>query len=145
MQLLIALERILGFLTVAVPRNLHLVLVFMSNLALPYSSGTGTVFDSPEVDPHNKGTLACVSHSRPDVISRRLIKRGSFVAHRTMPCYQLIHVCVARNGRCSLAVVADRGPLHADIDLNKSLAKEVRHNGLETVQWKKIDAKDRRD
>ena len=94
MSLLLTLERCLGFFSVGVPPHLRLLFVLVANLSLPYDRGTGTVFDSPDVDPYNKGTLACVSHGRPDAVTRRFIKNGLYVAHRTLPCYQLIHVCV---------------------------------------------------
>jgi hypothetical protein len=108
------------------------------HLLVPYSHGTGTIFNAPGLDSHNKGTLACVSHKRPTRTFKEFIKDGHFVAHRTLPCYQLIHVCVTRNGKCSIAIVADRGPLHADMDLYKNLADDMEHNGMEEVKWKKI-------
>lgn len=132
------LERVLSFLALNVPQSLRVAVALTGHLLLPYSNGVGTIFNDPGLDPYNKGTLACVSHKRPNGAIKQLIKNGRFVAHRTLPCYQMIHVCVPRNGKCSVAVVADRGPVHADMDLYKNLADDVNHNGMEEVRWKKI-------
>lgn len=136
------LERVLGLLVSISTPSTKWIIAILSHFIMPYTFGVGTVFDSPTADRFNVGELACVSHNKPTVLAANMINRGLFVAHQKLPCYQFIHLCVPRNGRCTYAVVADRGPLHVDVDLYKNLALVLKHNGLEQVKWKKIFLKD---
>lgn len=72
------------------------------------------------------------------------------VAHRTWPCGSEIFVCAPRTGRCTYAIVGDRGPwgphrkLHAKhytalIDLAPLVAAAIGANGMESIlAWVRV-------
>ena len=100
--------------------------------------GLGTRFDLPASDPHNRGGHACRYPSRrvgQSAESRHLERLGHVVALWTAPCWAVLTVCVPRTGLCESATVADRGPVHAAIDLFSPLSRALRHNGREIVTW----------
>lgn len=82
-----------------------------------------------------KTHLACLARSKPPPKALVLIERGMIVAHKRMRCYTIITVCVSRTQKCAEAVVADWGPVHADIDLYAPLSRALKHNGDETAHW----------
>lgn len=92
------------------------------------AAGVGTVFDVSSRDaanPHHG--LACL-RDRP--LDR---DKDVLVAHRTLPCRSAVLVCVPRTGKCARAVVGDRGPRRALVDMTPLLARAVGHSGLEAV------------
>jgi hypothetical protein len=116
------------------------LLAILLTCVLTLFSGRGTTFDHPSRDPWNKmgskSHLACVSHRKPPTThAQHLIDLGLLVAHKTIPCYTVLSVCVPRTKLCSEAIVADWGPVHADIDLYVPLSKKIHHNGDERVTW----------
>jgi len=118
---------------------LSIVLSLTLSLSTAYH-GRATTFDHPSRDPWNTSGavthLACVAHGRTsDARVAELISREMIVAHKSMPCYSLVTVCVDRTMRCKLATVADWGPVHADIDLYAPLSRSLGHNGDEPVTW----------
>ena len=104
--------------------------------------GLGTRFAPPNMDATNTGSenqhMACLVRDRPNRKAIRLLWKGAIVAHRTLACMTEIELCVDRTGLCERAVVADWGPMHADIDIYHQLAKRLHHNGMETVTWRVI-------
>ena len=103
-----------------------------------FDVGRGTTF-SRRNDRHNHGRAACLSPRRlllRSPAAARLYRRGAFVAHRTAPCWSPVEVCSLASGRCRLAVVADRGPRRAAIDLDRRLAADLGHDGrLVSIRW----------
>jgi hypothetical protein len=100
--------------------------------------GVGTRFAPPSIDASNKGAdkhMACLVHDRPNREAVRLLWRGAVVAHKSLPCMTEIVLCVDRTQLCERAVVGDRGPVHADIDVYHKLSQRLRHNGKEAVTW----------
>jgi len=100
-----------------------------------YVIGNSTFYSSPEKDPYNSGPPACLHRRPPNAMAATLFKRELFVAHKSMKCYQMIHICLPRTNKCSYAVVGDWGPVHADIDLYETLAKKLGHTGYEKAEW----------
>lgn len=99
----------------------------MLALILYIKVGLATQFARPESDPANPSAfLACLRRDLNE-------KTDIVVAHQTLPCGQRINVCVLRTGKCVVAVVGDRGPVHALIDLAPATAKKLEFNGYETV------------
>ena len=97
-----------------------------------YSAGRATVFDRPEVDAGNVGGHACELGERVNArspLALRLYRAGLLVAHRSLPCWTVIALCLPRTGRCSLATVADRWPRRAAIDRPGDAAR--RQKGLD--------------
>jgi rare lipoprotein A (peptidoglycan hydrolase) len=87
----------------------------------------GTVFGSSKWDPGNPNSrLACYHREIDDA-------RDLVVAHNTLPCKTKVLIFNPRTGRTSIAHVGDRGPRHAGIDLSRRVARQLRHNGFETV------------
>ena len=116
------------------------VLAILLTCFLAVFSGRATTFDHPSRDPWNTmgrvSHLACVSHKRPPTSkARELIDLGLIVAHKKIPCYTILTVCVNRTQKCSEAIVADWGPVHADIDLYAPLSRKLLHNGDEIAVW----------
>lgn len=93
---------------------------------LPGHLGRGTSFAPPSVDRHNRGGFACQRHvTSPE--ARALFSDGAIVAHPTLPCASLVTVCSLVSFRCARAVVGDRGPVHALVDLWHVLARRLAH------------------
>lgn len=104
-----------------------------------------TIFGPPSEDRTNRGGFPCVGpmHQRlrpwtPE--ARDLFDRGLIVAATKLPCWTVIEVCVERTGICSRATVADVLPQKKwrsphDLDLWKTLARVLGHNGMERVKW----------
>ena len=116
------------------------MLAILLSCFLAIFSGRATMFDHPTRDPWNTmgriSHLACVAHRKlPTERIKKLIEMGLIVAHKKIPCYTLVQVCVNRTQLCSEAVVADWGPVHADIDLYAPLSKKLKHNGDERATW----------
>ncbi len=88
--------------------------------------GMGTVFGSSRWDASNPHSRLACSH-------REIDDRTLVVAHNTLPCRTRVWVYNPRTGRSAIAMVMDRGPRHALIDLSKAVAKRLRHNGRENV------------
>lgn len=103
-----------------------------------FDTGRGTAF-AVHHDRFNRGRLACLSPRRAKLqteASRKLFREGLFVAHRQAPCWSIVKVCSRASGLCERATVADRGPRHALIDLNRHLSRKLRHDGeLVLVQF----------
>lgn len=107
-----------------------------------------TIFGPPSEDRFNRGDFACVGPAHQKVRpwtpeARDLHERGLVVAATTLPCWTVIEVCVTRTGRCSLAAVADVLPQKQwrspnDLDLWKTLARVLGHNGMERVRWQLV-------
>ena len=52
---------------------------------------------------------------------------------RPWPCGATIRICNVRTGRCTLALVGDRGPRRALVDMTPGVARAIGHNGMENV------------
>ncbi len=88
--------------------------------------GLGTVFGPSATDRHNPDDrLAC--YRRP------LAPEDRVIAHPTLPCRAAVLVCLVRTDRCAWAHVGDRGPRRAAVDLSPALARDLGHDGYETV------------
>jgi hypothetical protein len=86
-----------------------------------------TVFGSSRWDASNpRSRLACFHRDIDD-------RRDFVVAHNELPCGTPLLIYSPRTRRAVVARVADRGPLHADIDLSPRVAEQLRHNGREPV------------
>lgn len=117
----------------------------MQTAALTTYLVLATVFGPPSEDRWNRGGHACAGPAHQKVRpwtpeARDLHDRGLVVAATTLPCWTVIEVCVPRTGRCSRAAVADVLPQKKwrspnDLDLWKTLARVLRHNGMERVRW----------
>ena len=59
--------------------------------------------------------------------------RDFVVAHRTLPCLSRVLVVSLRTGRAVVAIVGDRGPRRASIDLAPRVARAIGANGKELV------------
>lgn len=100
---------------------------------MPYVQvGTGTVYG-----PWGRDRLAG-QHAACDYPARRwqaspaalaLFQRGLWVASRSLPCWTPIRVCSFASRRCSPAIVSDRGPRRATLDLWHVLARRIAHRG----------------
>jgi rare lipoprotein A (peptidoglycan hydrolase) len=88
--------------------------------------GMGTVFGSSRWDKANPHSGMACNH-------REIDDRSLVVAHNTLPCRSRVWVYNPRTGRSAIALVMDRGPRHAMVDLSKAVAKKLRHNGMESV------------
>jgi hypothetical protein len=89
--------------------------------------GLATEFARPEHDSSNPSAhLACLGRELNE-------KRDIVIAHQTLPCGQRVNVCVPRTGKCVVAVVGDRGPVHALVDLAPATARRLGFNGYEPV------------
>ena len=89
--------------------------------------GFATEFARPEHDASNPSAhLACLGRELNE-------KQDVVIAHQTLPCGQRVNVCVPRTGKCVVAIVGDRGPVHALVDLAPVTARRLGFNGYETV------------
>ena len=87
--------------------------------------GLATTFSS--VDRWNPDPfLACLRRPLDD-------EHDLVIAHRTLPCRSRVLLCLPRTRRCVVAVVGDRGPVHADLDLAPAVRRRLRHSGREVV------------
>lgn len=103
----------------------HLILII--SLLGGSQFGLGTVFGHSSWDPNNPNPyLACYQH-------RVIDDRDLIVAHPTLPCGSRVWVYNPRTGHSVVALVADRGPRHAAVDLSTAVAKRIGHNGKEPV------------
>lgn len=99
----------------------------MLTLILYLNIGLATQFARPEHDPANPSAfLACLRRDLNE-------KADVVIAHQTLPCGQKVVVCVVRSGKCVTAVVGDRGPVHAMVDLAPATAKLLEFSGSERV------------
>lgn len=87
--------------------------------------GLATNFQA-EGDPSNPIPYAACLH-------RDLRNEDLVIAHRTLPCRSQVWIYNVRTKRSVWARVGDRGPRHADLDLNVAVTKALRANGWETV------------
>lgn len=103
-----------------------LAVAFAAWISSSVHVGVATRF-SAHGDPWNpRPFLACLRRDLDD-------SRDMLVAHPTLPCRSEVVVCIPRTGRCRRAVVGDRGPRRAAIDLSPRLSRELRHNGMEVA------------
>jgi len=111
------------------------LLAALLHLAHPVTLHTGiaTTFNIPELDPWNVGGFACEGRVKLTPLQRKLIASGAVVAHKTLDCGEVILVCVPRVASCALALVWDRGPRVALLDLWHDLSKLLKHNGKEPI------------
>ena len=100
------------------------VLLFFKTL-VTMQVGKATTFwahgDAQNPDPH----LAC--------LHRDLKDSDLVVAHKTLPCGSSVVVYNLRTNLATRAIVGDRGPRHAMVDLSRAVAKAIGSNGKETV------------
>lgn len=92
--------------------------------------GVGTTFDRAERDRFNPSSFAACLGRELDAA------RDQVVAHRSLPCRTRVLVCVLRTGACAHAIVGDRGPRHALVDLAPASLRALgrhRFNGHELV------------
>jgi len=95
----------------------HLIRVLLTLSTL--TAGRATVFWAAG-DPQNPDPrLACSGRPLDDT-------RDRVVAHRTLPCGSQVLLYNPRNGRSTIAIVADRGPRRAMVDLSKPTARQLR-------------------
>lgn len=118
--------------------TLILILLALASLR----SGLGTVFHANGDSGNPNPGLACVPFKDPAFAPgdarryrhRRLDDRMLVVALPVAyPCGALVWIYCPRTGRSAIAVVADRGPRHALIDMSRAVARRLRHNGHERV------------
>lgn len=103
----------------------------------PYKFGVATTFNHAAIDIFNKDEkFACIVKARNKINKKikEFLKRGHVVAHKHLPCWTEIKVCLGNN-KCLNAVVADWGPKRADIDLFHNLSRDLGHNGMELAYW----------
>src|SRR5258708_4689704 len=55
------------------------------------------------------------------------------VAHPSYPCKTKLAIYNLRNDKYTIAIVMDRGPRHALIDLSPAVANKIKANGMEMV------------
>lgn len=119
-------------------RSLVALLAWGASHLTPLHLGRGTVFSHPSVDRHNPpGRMACERRVMArGGLARRLYDRGLLIAHPTLPCASLVSVCSVPAMSCALAVVGDRGPRRALVDLFAPLARALGHvDGLVLLMW----------
>lgn len=99
-------------------------LLFVGKLALGAHYGLATTFSA--VDPWNPDPrLYCTNRVMKDT--------DLVVAHPTLPCGTPVWLFNPRTLRTAVAIVQDRGPRHAMVDLSKAVARRLRSNGMEHV------------
>jgi hypothetical protein len=101
-----------------------------------FDHGIGTRFE----DPPDK-SIACIAKAtstkrKAHPHAFKLMKRGMYVAHKKLPCYTIIELCIPRNRLCAEAVVGDWGPVKSSIDIYETLSRRLKHNGKEVVIWR---------
>lgn len=88
--------------------------------------GIATTFFSFN-DPWNfNPMLACYNRELNDTID-------ILVAHKSYGCRERVFVYNLRTKLSAVAVVGDRGPVHALVDLSQKMAKMIKSNGMEMV------------
>jgi hypothetical protein len=98
---------------------------FVLKLFLGMHVGIATNF-LPAGDPWNPNPHAACLH-------RDLRSTDVVVAHPTLPCGSKVFLYSTRTHRSAVAVVGDRGPRHAMVDLAPATTRLLRANGWETV------------
>ena len=95
-------------------------------LATHANIGIATTF-SAQNDPQNPDPhLACLHRDLDD--SKDLV-----VAHKTLPCKSRVWIYNPRTKRSVVAIVGDRGPRRAALDMSVATTKAIKANGFETV------------
>lgn len=95
------------------------------SLLLNFKIGMATQFSSNDKwnpDPF----LACLRRPLRDTTDL-------VVAHRKLPCKSRLIIVNPRTGKSVIAIVGDRGPRRASIDLSPAVAKKLEFNGKEHV------------
>ena len=89
--------------------------------------GVGTIFGSSRWDhiTNPNSRLACYH--------REISDTELVIAHNTLPCGTRVWLFNPRTGAATTAVVGDRGPRHAYVDLSREAARRLDHNGREDV------------
>ena len=109
----------------------------------PWHHGKASTFDDPKRDKSNVGWFACDTPVRREgrsEIARQLFDQRMVVAHPNAPCWSVWLMCLPSTRNCAFFTVADRGPLHADIDLWSVLAKTLGSQGMDKAYWVSADA-----
>ena len=106
-------------------------LVLTLSLLAAGHTGTSTIFGSSRWDRNNP-------HSRLACYHREISDRDMLVAHNTLACGTRVWLFNPRTGRSTVAVVGDRGPLHAYVDLSRAVAGRLAHNGKEPILLVKL-------
>jgi hypothetical protein len=105
--------------------NPVLIIGKLLSLLIAGHVGLATTF-KPVDDPWNPDPhLACYG--------RDLRSTDMVVAHPSLPCRSKVFLYSTRTHRSVVAVVGDRGPRHAMVDLAPATARALRSNGYETV------------
>lgn len=87
--------------------------------------GIATIFWT-KTDPYNPVAWgAC--------LKRDLVETDHVVAHPTLPCKSRVFIYNIRTGLSTVAIVGDRGPKNALVDLHIPVAKAIKLNGYEKV------------
>lgn len=88
--------------------------------------GVATTFWSID-DPYNPDSgMACYR-------GKKLVDSARLVAHPTLPCKSRVFLYNLRTRKSTVAIVADRGPKRALVDLSRGAAKAIGSNGMEQV------------
>lgn len=106
-------------------------LVWLLKLMSYANVGVATNF-SPVDDPWNPVAYAACLH-------RDLRTTDVIVAHPKLPCNSKVFLHNIRNGRSVVAIVGDRGPRHAMVDLAPATTKALHANGMEGVVMVPLD------
>src|SRR2546425_1033452 len=102
-------------------------LILMLSLLGSGHVGTGTVFGSSSWDRSNpQSRLACYGREIND-------QKDLVIAHNKLPCGTRVWLFNPRTGLSTEAVVADRGPRHAYVDMSRLVARSLGHNGREPI------------
>ena len=103
--------------------------ILLASLSIQY--GTASVFWA-DGDPSNPDSSnAC--HHRAVKIPRKLDDKGSWIAHKTLPCGAVVLLINPRTGKFTIARKSDWGPVNAMVDLSRKVEHDLEHNGLEPV------------
>lgn len=101
-------------------------------LFLGWHIGLATNFSHVD-DPWNPNPFAAC-------LKRDLRATDLIVAHPTLPCLSRVWLHNPRTGRSVVAIIGDRGPRHAMVDLAPATAHALRANGWETVLMIPLDS-----
>lgn len=101
------------------------MLAALLKLLLSLKVGVATNFSHVD-DPWNPVPYAAC-------LKRDLRATDVVVAHRTLPCLSRVWLHNVRTGRSVIAVVGDRGPRRAMVDLAPATTRALRANGKEVV------------
>jgi len=101
----------------------------LAALLLLFHAGLATTFSAH--DPFNPSPLlGCPQRGRMRALDD---EHDVIVAHRTLPCDTRLWIYDPRTRRSVIARVADRGPVHAAIDLAPAVRRALRHSGRDIV------------